>query len=106
MLHNDNKDMFDDVCDCGYEDTNDGIEFSDPSHDKDSHSVIMRLAVLHTPSGEESSDTRLWTLHCHENMRIHIPAYFYNSHASIFKPSKQSVACGISILTPRIIFMF
>ena len=56
MLHNDNKDMFDDVCDCGYEDTNDGIEFSDPSHDKDSHSVIMRLAALHTPSGEESSD--------------------------------------------------
>ena len=56
--------MFDDVCDCGYEDTNDGIEFSDPSHDKDSHSVIMRLAVLqlHTPSGEESSDTG-WTLH-------------------------------------------
>ena len=40
--------MFDDVCDCGYEDTNDGIEFSDPSHDKDSHSVIMRLAALHT----------------------------------------------------------
>ena len=58
MLHNDNKDMFDDVCDCGYEDTNDGIEFSDPSHDKDSHSVIMRLAAPHTPSGEESSD---WT---------------------------------------------
>ena len=57
MLHNDNKDMFDDVCDCGYEDTNDGIEFSDPSHDKDSHSVIMRLAALHTRSGEESSDT-------------------------------------------------
>ena len=56
--------MFDDVCDCGYEDTNDGIEFLDPSHDKDSHSVIMRLAVLHTRSGEESSDTEPCTGHC------------------------------------------